>query len=39
MCDAKKVRNKALDKIREAKTLTTPEKAIPQQCKSLPIKD
>ena len=36
-CDASKVWNKAPDKIRTAKTLTTAEKAIREHCKSLPI--
>ena len=36
-CDAAKVWNKAPEKIRTAKTLTTAKKAIREHCKSLPI--
>ncbi len=36
-CDAAKVWNKALDKIRTSKTLTTAKKVIREHCKSLPI--
>ncbi len=37
MCDAAKVWNKAPEKIRTSKTLTTAIKAIRDHCKSLPI--
>jgi len=37
MCDAAKVWNKAPEKIRTSKTLTTAKKAIREHCKSLPI--
>jgi hypothetical protein len=37
MCDAAKVWNKAPEKIRTSKTLTTDKKAIRDHCKSLPI--
>jgi hypothetical protein len=37
MCDAAKVWNKAPEKIRISKTLTTAKKAIREHCKSLPI--
>ncbi len=37
MCDAAKVWNKAPEKIRASKTLTTAKKAIRDHCKSLPI--
>ncbi len=37
LCDAAKVLNKAPDKIRTSKTLTTAKKAIREHCKSLPI--
>jgi hypothetical protein len=36
-CDAAKVWNKAPDKIRTSKILTTAKKAIREHCKSLPI--
>ncbi len=36
-CDAAKVWNKAPEKIRTSKTLTTAKKAIREHCKSLPI--
>jgi hypothetical protein len=37
MCDAAKVWNKAPEKIRTSKTLTTAKKVIREHCKSLPI--
>ena len=37
ICDAAKVWNKAPEKIRTSKTLTTAKKAIREHCKSLPI--
>jgi hypothetical protein len=37
MCDAAKVWNKAPEKNRTSKTLTTTKKAIRNHCKSLPI--
>ncbi len=39
ICDAAKVWNKAPEKIRTSKTLTTAKKAIREHCKSLPIQD
>ena len=37
MCDAAKLWNKAPEKIRTSKTITTAKKAIREHCKSLPI--
>jgi hypothetical protein len=37
ICDAAKVCNKATEKIRTSKILTTAKKAIREHCKSLPI--